>query len=319
MTPALKHFPAKWKPVRRRKCDHSGTIRANSNSNGTEFALVATRAFLLLAVAVLVDLLGVDLVAAQGKLDARYTASLGGIPIGRGAWVIDIANGQYTAAASGMTVGLVRLFASGQGSSASRGSVRNGNLYPSTYASNIIYDQRVEDLRIVLQNGTVKDVSINPPPPPHPDRIPVPDAHRRGVVDPMTAALMRVSGRGDPVSAEACQRTIAIFDGRMRYDLRLSFKRFEAVRANRGYEGPVAVCAVQFFPMSGYVPHRHSIVYLRGLRDAEVWLAPVAGTRVLVPYKFLLPTPFGMGVLEATQFVSAPSTGRATPTSARID
>ena len=32
-------FPAKWEPVRRRKCDHSRTIRANSDSTTTEFAL----------------------------------------------------------------------------------------------------------------------------------------------------------------------------------------------------------------------------------------------------------------------------------------
>ena len=39
--------------------------------------------------------------AAQGKLDARYTATLTGVPIGKGAWVIEIAEDQYTAAASG--------------------------------------------------------------------------------------------------------------------------------------------------------------------------------------------------------------------------
>jgi hypothetical protein len=211
----------------------------------------------------------------------------------------------------------VRLFASGQGSSAARGLVRNGNLFPSTYASNIASDQKSEDLRIVLQNGAVKDVAIDPPTPVHPDRIPVPESHRRGVVDPMTAALIRVAN-GDPVSAETCNRSIAIFDGRMRYDVKLSFKRFEAVRSSRGYEGPVTVCAVQFVPISGYVPHRSSIVYLKGLRDAEIWLAPIAGTRVVVPYKFLLPTPFGLGVLEATQFVSVPNAARTTPTSARM-
>jgi hypothetical protein len=172
-------------------------------------------------------------------------------------------------------------------------------------------------LRIVLQNGTVKDVSINPPPPPHPDRIPVPDAHRRGVVDPMSAALIRVAGSSEPISAEACNRNIAIFDGRMRFDLRLSFKRFETVRAQRGYEGPVAVCAVRFAPISGYIPDRPAITYLMGQQDIEFWLAPVAGTRVVVPYKMLLPTPFGLGALEATQFVSVPYAPRPTPTSAR--
>ena len=321
MTPALKQFPAMWTLVRRGKCARSKMSGAATSAGGQKFALTAVRALSLAAVVVMAGLLSMEPAAAQGKLDARYVVSLGGIPIGRGAWVIDIANGRYTAAASGTTVGLVRLFASGQGSGAARGSIRKGILYPATYASNILYDQRPEDLRIVLQGGAVKTVSIDPPPLPHPDRIPVPDAHRRGVLDPMTAALIRVPGEGNPVSAEACQRTVAIFDGRMRYDLKLSFKRFESVHANRGYEGPVTVCAVQFFPLSGYVPHRHAIIYLKDLRDAEVWLAPIAGTRVLVPYKFLLPTPFGTGVLEATQFVSVPSAGQArtTPTSARVD
>lgn len=281
-------------------------------------ALGAIRAVPLLAwvlVLLLVDA-GTALVSAQGKLDARYSASLAGIPIGRGAWVIDLSEGQYTAAASGTTTGLVRLFASGQGTSASRGTVRNGILFPSTYASNLVSDQKSEDLRVVLQSGAVKDVSIAPPPLFHPDRIPVPEAHRRGVVDPMTAALIRVAGSGDPVSSQACNRTIAIFDGRMRYDIKLGFKRFEAVRASRGYAGPVAVCSVQFLPLSGYVPQRPSMIYLKEQRAAEIWLAPIAGTRVLVPFKFILPTPYGVGVLEADQFVSVPS-GRLQPTSAR--
>jgi hypothetical protein len=40
------------------------------------------------------------------------------------------------------------------------------------------------------------------------------------------------------------------------------------------------------------------------LRDAEVWLAPISGTRVLVPFRFSMPTPLGVGLLQATEFVS---------------
>src|SRR6267143_1039090 len=111
-------------------------------------------------VAVFLLLLGTgvsDLAHAQGKLDARYTASLAGVPIGRGAWVIDIADDQYTAAASGRTTGLLRVFASGDGSSAVRGHVRNGNLIPASYASSITTDKRTEELRITLSGGNVKD------------------------------------------------------------------------------------------------------------------------------------------------------------------
>jgi hypothetical protein len=49
----------------------------------------------------------------------------------------------------------------------------------------------------------------------------------------------------------------------------------------------------------------------------EVWLAPVAGTRVLVPYRVSVPTPLGPAVLQATQFVSVPQPARASATPTR--
>jgi Protein of unknown function (DUF3108) len=253
---------------------------------------------------------------AQGKLDARYSATLAGVQIGKGAWVIEIGDDQFTAAASGMTTGLLRVFATGQGSGASRGVVRGDNLLPTTFVSNVNNDKRVEELRIVLSSGTVKDLSVDPPTVPNPDRIPLTDAHRRGVVDPMSAGLMRVPGNGDPVSPEACRRTIPVFDGRMRFDLQLSFKRFEKVQAQKGYQGTVAVCGVQFVPLAGHVPDRPAVKYLMAQRDMEMWLAPIAGTRIVVPYRISLQTPLGQGVLEATQFISSPAPPRANPATA---
>jgi len=43
----------------------------------------------------------------------------------------------------------------------------------------------------------------------------------------------------------------------------------------------------------------------------EMWLAPIAGTRVLVPFRFSVPTPFGLGVLQATYFVAQPQPTQA--------
>ena len=54
-------------------------------------------------------------VRAQGRLDARYAVTLGGVPIGKGAWVVDISESQFTAAASGATSGLLRVLSTGQG------------------------------------------------------------------------------------------------------------------------------------------------------------------------------------------------------------
>lgn len=242
--------------------------------------------------------------AAQGRLEAEYVASIAGIPIGRGNWVIEVTDDQYTAAASGTTTGILRLFTGARGTGAAHGTMSGGQLVPTNYAATINYDRKIDDVHIALANGNVKDYSVEPPLPPHPDRIPVTDADRRGVTDPMTSALNRVAGNGDPVAPEACSRKVAVFDGRVRYDLHSEFKRMEVVKAEKGYEGPAVVCAVYFTPISGYVPERPAIKFLIELRDAEVWLAPISGTRVLVPYRFSMPTPIGIGVLQAINFVS---------------
>jgi hypothetical protein len=243
-------------------------------------------------------------VPVQSRLEAEYVVTISGIPVGRGNWAIEISEDQYTAAASGTTTGIVKFFTGARGTGAAHGNVVSGQPVPTSYAATINYDHRIDDVRIALTGGNVTDYAVEPPLPPVPDRIPVTDADRRGVSDPMTSMLNRVGGTGDPVSPEACNRKVAVFDGRVRYDLHSEFKRMENVKADRGYEGPVAVCAVYFTPISGYVPDRPAIKFLVELRDAEVWLAPISGTRMMVPFRFSMPTPLGMGVLQATEFLS---------------
>ena len=254
---------------------------------------------------------------AQGRLDARYTASLAGIPIGRGAWVIDIGDNQYLAAASGATAGILRLFASGEGSGASRGNIVKGQLVPASYAVSIATKKRKNEVRIALKAGTVKEVDVSPPVSPDSGRVPLREAHRRGVSDPMSASLIRVGGNGDPLVSETCRRTVSVFDGRMRYDLKLAYKRMGRVEATKGYAGPALVCAIYFSPIAGHIPDRTAVRYLTQSREMEVWLVPITGTSVLVPYRVSIPTPFGLGVLEATQFVTSAYRTRAEKPGAR--
>ena len=255
--------------------------------------------------------------SAQGKLEARYTASLAGIPVGEGSWVIDINDGQYNAAASGNTTGLLQAFTGGHGTSAVRGAVNGGKLMSSVYGATIYSRKKIDEMRLTIANGNVKDNKIDPPLDDNPERVPVTEAHQHGVLDPMTATMLRVPGNGDPMAPESCQRSLAVFDGRIRYDLRLAFKRMDKVKAEKGYAGPVLVCSVYFSPVSGYVPSRTAIKYLATQRDLEVWLAPIAGTRVLVPFRVQGPTPIGQAVLVATQFVSVATPAKAVANGAK--
>src|SRR5512140_123074 len=63
---------------------------------------------------------------AQGKLEAQYEATLAGIPVGRGAWTIDISDDAFSATASGGTSGILKALAGGSGTGAAQGRVVAG-------------------------------------------------------------------------------------------------------------------------------------------------------------------------------------------------
>jgi hypothetical protein len=251
---------------------------------------------------------------AQGRLEARYEATLSGIPVGKGAWTIEIADDVFSATASGGTAGLLKALAGGSGTGAAQGRVVGGALVATNYSATTRTSKKSEAIRMVLVNGNIKEFAIEPVPPVDAGRLPVTEAHRRGVYDPMTGSMLRVPGHGDPLKPEACRVGAGIFDGRMRYDLKLDYKRMETVKAEKGYHGPVLVCAVYFTPVAGYIPDRPVIKYLAAQRGIEIAFAPVAGTRILVPFWMKIPTPLGPAMLEATQFITQATPPRVAKT-----
>lgn len=245
--------------------------------------------------------------AAQGRVDARYEATLAGIAVGKGTWTIEIGDDVFSASAQGGSAGLLKAFSGGSGSGASQGRVVNGALVSSAYVATTTTQKKSETIRLNMANGGVKDFSIDPVPPVDPDRIVVTDAHRKNVLDPMTGSMIRVPGNGDVLTPDACRTGTGVFDGRLRYDLKLDFKRMEIVKAESGYHGPAVVCAIYFTPVAGYIPDRPVIKWLANQRNMEVAFVPVAGTRILVPFRMTIPTPLGPAMLEATTFVTTPA------------
>ena len=53
-----------------------------------------------------------------------------------------------------------------------------------------------------------------------------------------------------------CRRTLPIFDGHQRFDLKLEFKRMDKVTADKGYAGPVVVCSLRYEPIVGHSPSK---------------------------------------------------------------
>jgi Protein of unknown function (DUF3108) len=271
-------------------------------------------AFILLGLMPVGLMLGPQPASAQGRLDAQYEATLAGIPVGKGAWTVEISEDSFSASAQGGTAGLLKAFAGGTGTGASQGRVVNGALVANSYTATTTTSKKSETIRMVLANGNIKDFSIEPEPPVDPDRIPVTEAHKKGVFDPMTGSMLRVGGTGELMSPDSCRTGAGVFDGRMRYDLKLDFKRLENVKAEHGYHGPALVCAIYFVPVAGYIPDRPVIKYLAAQRNIEIAFVPIAGTRILAPFRMTIPTPLGPAMLEATSFVTTAAPPRVAKT-----
>lgn len=250
---------------------------------------------------------------AQGTLTAGYTISVARIPVGKLAWSADIGADSYDITGSGEASGIASFLASGKGTLATRGTVTDGRLSPTEFSSDITEDGGKLRQTMRLEQGNVTELTIDPPAPAaDPDRVALTAAHQQGVVDPLTAWLVPAAGAGDGLGREACERTLPVFDGQKRYDLKLAFRRMDKAKADKGYQGPALVCAVTLQPIAGHRPASSTVTFLAGGRDIELWLAPVAGTRLLAPIRVQVANMLGNIVVQAVEFqATAQSPARA--------
>jgi hypothetical protein len=273
------------------------------------FARLTAAAFILAAIA------ASHAAHAQGRLEAHYAVTAAGINIGTAAWTVDVGHDGYAASAKGRAAGFLSALVNGEGVVSARGAIRDGRLVPAVFTATVIRKKDKSDTRMVLDNGDVKEVKelAAETEKPAPDRVPVTAAHRHGVVDPLSALLIPMAGVSDAVTKDACRRTLHIFDGRRRYDLALSFKRMDNVKAAKGYAGPAVVCSVSFKPRAGYRASSQLVKFLSEGRDIALWLAPITGAHVLAPFRVSVASMFGNLMVEATQFDVATRTAATTP------
>jgi hypothetical protein len=252
---------------------------------------------------------------AQSKFKAQYVVSLAGVTIGTGSWMAEIGEDTYTTEAKGRVAGILRVFGDAKGSAAARGLIQDGRLVPTSYAGHLTSDEGDEGVRMLFNFGVVTELTTKPPSPADPNSVPVTEADRRGVTDPISAGLIPMIGSGDVASGAACERTLPVFDGRQRFDVALAFKRMDKVNAGKGYQGPAVVCAVRYEPRAGYRPNRVAVKFLIATHDVEMWLVPIAGTRLLIPARISIPTLVGTAVVAANEMLT--DVGPATNSTAK--
>jgi hypothetical protein len=232
---------------------------------------------------------------------ATYSISLLGLPIGTATTAGEFSHNSYRIEANAKMSGLGTMVSNGKGAATGAGAIAAGRILPATYAVTAAGPNLTRTMRMSLAGSAVTAVDISPPFDDKPDRVPVKDQDKRGVVDPVGGFVIPVAGVEPLVGPAACNRTVPIFDGYTRFDLRLAYVGQRHVKTN-GYDGPVAVCAVRYIPIAGHRPDRPGTKFMVENKNMEIWLAPVESARVLLPYRVSVRTMIGTTVIEASQF-----------------
>jgi len=254
-----------------------------------------------------------DRASAQTNFHADYVISFARITVGDVAVNGDISGAAYAISASGRIGGAARLLANGEAHLTTRGTTAGTRLTPTNFVFKINSPDDPLDVKMVIENGNVTEVTTSPP---SGDGVPMSDADRRGILDPLSALLLPAVDAGDGLTKEVCQHTLPIFDGRHRYDLQLSFKRFDKITVSKGYAGPVVVCSVSYRPIAGHQESIPLVKYLAESREIEVAFAPVAGTGLLAPVRLVIANLLANLMIQAKRFdatTQAPTPSNSSP------
>lgn len=239
------------------------------------------------------------------KLSGVYTIHFAGLRLGTFKVWSNVEGGGYSMRGKGEIKFVTSLLFELEGGTTSTGAVTENGPRPGSFAFDFKTRKKRGRLAMQFKGGKVKEVTSKPPLKESAKDVPLTNKHVDGVLDPLSAMFFTArSDDGDGLDASVCDRSLPIFDGKQRFDLRLSHKRTVQVRpkGRSGYDGPAIVCKVKYVPIAGYNPGHSGIEFLSDTDDIEVWLIPVPGNGMYVPYHMSVPTPYGTATATATAF-----------------
>lgn len=241
--------------------------------------------------------------AEDASVKATFQIKASGLILGRGTMEARIAPDNYEVGIAAKVSGLASLLAGGEGSATAHGFYTGDRLSPANYQIENTAGSFNNNIRMAMRANAVTSETITPPTMPAPDRVPLTDGSRKGVIDPLSAFLFPVASADDALKPSACNRTLKIYDGRQRYDIKLSYKRTEDVKDKGDFEAKAVVCGASWKPIAGHRKERIETKQMEQNRDMEAWLVLVPGTKMLMMYRMGMTTvagPFSVEVQRVT-------------------
>jgi hypothetical protein len=249
--------------------------------------------------------------AQAENIHATYHLSIIGLPIGTATATGALEPQHYKVDIGVKLSGIASLVSNAKGAATASGAIGRVGVAPAAYANTTANSTETRTVRMAMSGGAVRGLDISPPFIDPVGRVPVTESNKHNVVDPVSALIMTVPAGRPLIGPAACDRTIPVFDGFARYDVKLSFVRSQDVQV-KGYSGPAAVCAARYVPIAGHRPQAKATQYMADNRQIEAWLVPLERAHAVVPLRISIMTMAGMLVVDATEFTIQPTQAAGT-------
>ena len=235
--------------------------------------------------------------ADGASLRSEYATSLYGIVLARSTFESRIDKDGFAISGQLTSSGVAKIFDDTRASATASGRLGADGPLPRSYGVDYTSGNKKKKTTIAFANGAVVSAENTPPVRTNrKDWIKVEQDHLTGVVDPISAALVRAAS-----PADVCNRTIRIFDGALRADLHLKPAGFGTASVS-GYKGDTVKCSARFVPVSGYRSNNKSIAFMRKSSDIAIAFAQVGTSGVYAPVEATVATQVGTIKVQAVRF-----------------
>jgi hypothetical protein len=233
--------------------------------------------------------------AWPASVTARYSLSFGGFDVGKYQFQSQSDGKTYTVTSNASVSALLGAF-TWKGDLEAKGAVDAITAHPAGYQLSFKAKKKQGIVKLGFDKAGVKTVTLDPNKPPSPEAVPVKPEHMKNVVDPMTA-ILAITHAG---TSAPCDRRIAIFDGKARFDLVLSLKGEQRLteKKSSGQPANLVVCRVKYVPVAGHKPKDFVNPWV-DYNAIEIALRPVPSANLYVPYRVSIPTSLGPAVMSA--------------------
>ncbi len=252
-------------------------------------------AILPVALAGLSALAAVPAAAQEGRYAADYVFSYLGFPVARATFTTQVdARGNAAIDGEVTSAGIARLFDQTEGTTSASAAAGRDRLSPSRF--DVAYVSGDKTQRVAMRfSGNRATVELDPPMRRRrSDWIDVGPAHLQGVVDPLTATLVKAAS-----AEEVCAgRVIGVFDGWMRADVTLEPM---SIGETAGVEGTTATCRARFAPIAGYRESNRDVAYMRDRAEITVTFGQLGDSGYFAPVEASIGTRIGTVRVRAVQ------------------